>query len=80
MERARFRIWYLLYIPAIGFFIDALRHQYVWPGKYQPMNPRLFMVLWTHSREGTDAWVVLLCFLIIGLLDRREAGKKDLEK
>ena len=43
--RARFRYRYLLYIPAIGFFIDALRHRYIWPGHYQPMKPRLIMVL-----------------------------------
>jgi len=43
------------------------------------MHPRLVMVLWTPSREGRDMWVVLLCFIIIGLLDRRAAAKKDLE-
>jgi len=79
MKRARFPYRYLLLIPAIGFFIDALKHQYIWPGKYQPMHPRLVMVLWTPSREGRDMWVVLLCFIIIGLLDRRAAAKKDLE-
>jgi hypothetical protein len=78
MIRAHLR--YLLLIPAIGFFIDALRHPYIWPGHYQPMNPRLIMMLWTHSREGTDMWVVLLCFVIIGLLDRREEVMKDDEK
>lgn len=79
MKRSRFPYRYLLFIPAIGFLIDALRHQYIWPGKYQPMNPRFFMVLWTNSREGRDAWVMLICFVLIGLLDRRAAGKKDLE-
>jgi hypothetical protein len=77
---ARFRFRYLLLIPAIGFFIDALRHQYIWPGRYQPMNPRLIMVLGTHSREGADMWVVLLCFLIIGLLSRRDQATKEDEK
>lgn len=80
MSRPRFPFRYLLLIPALGFFIDALRNQYVWPGKYQPMSPRLIMVLWTPSREGRDMWVVVLCFLIIGLLSRREAAKKDLDK
>ncbi|HEX5413521.1 MAG TPA: hypothetical protein VFZ27_16835 [Terriglobia bacterium] len=80
MARPRFPFRYLLLIPAIGFFIDALTHRYTWPGNYQPMNPRLVMVLWTPSREGRDMWVVLLCFLIIGLLDRRAAANEDLEK
>lgn len=38
------------------------------------------MVLWTNSREGRDAWIMLICFILIGLLDRRAAGKKDLEE
>ena len=80
MMRALVRYKYLLLIPAIGFFIDALRHPYIWPGPYQPMNPRLIMVLGTHSREGADMWVVLLCFLIIGLLDRREKATKEDEE
>jgi hypothetical protein len=80
MMRALVRYRYLLLIPAIGFFIDALRHQYIWPGRYQPMNPRLIMVLGTHSREGADMWVVLLCFLIIGLLSRRDQATKEDEK
>jgi hypothetical protein len=80
MMRALVRYKYLLLIPAIGFFIDALRHPYIWPGNYQPMNPRLIMVLGTHSREGADMWVVLLCFLIIGLLGRREEATKEDEE
>jgi hypothetical protein len=78
--RARFRYRYLLLIPAVGFFIDALKHPYLWPGHYQPMNPRLIMVLGTYSREGADMWVVLLCFLFIGLLGRRAEATKEDEK
>jgi hypothetical protein len=78
--RARFRYRYLLFIPAIGFFIDALRRRYIWPGHDQPMNPRFIMVLWTYSREGTDAWVMLLCFLVIGLLGKREEATKEDEE
>ena len=80
MMRALVRYRHLLLIPAIGSFIDALRHPYIWPGRYQPMYPRLIMVLGTRSREGADMWVVLLCFLIIGLLGRpQEATKEDEE-
>ena len=77
MKRRRFPYRYLLFIPIIASLIDAITHRYVWPGHYQPLNPRFFMVLWTHSREGTDAWVMLVCFVLIGLLDRREAATKD---
>ena len=74
------RLRYLLLIPAFGFFIDALRHPYRWPGHYQPLNTRLIRLLWTHSREGIDMWIVLLCFLLIGLLAQRERALKDTDK
>lgn len=35
------------------------------------------MLLGTHSREGLDAWMVLLSFLVLGILEQRERALKD---
>jgi hypothetical protein len=62
------------------FFFDGLMHRYVWPGEMlQPSRTeRMVRVLFTHSREGTDTWGMLLCWLIASGIWQREQDIENL--
>jgi hypothetical protein len=69
---------WLLLLVGCAFFIDSLFHTYTWPGEvFQPTRlDRLIRVLWTHSREGFDTWVMLLCALLIVFSSQRESTSR----
>jgi hypothetical protein len=70
----------LLVFAAIGFFVDGLIHRDTWPGElFQPKEiVRLIRVLFTHSREGSDTWGMLLCLFIAFWLWQRERDNENL--
>jgi hypothetical protein len=71
----RFSLWFAL----IAFFLDGLVHPYTWPGEViQPhKTERMVRVLWTHSREGNDTWMMLLCLLVLFWIWQREQANHD---
>lgn len=70
----------LLVLAAIWFFVDGLIHPYTWPGEFfQPTRTeRLIRILFTHSREGSDTWGMLLCLFIAFWLWQRERDNENL--
>jgi len=70
----------LLVFAAIAFFVDGLIHHYTWTVEFfQPTKTeRLIRVLFTHSREGSDTWGMLLCLFIAFWLWQRERDNENL--
>jgi hypothetical protein len=69
----------LFFFGALAFMNDGLVHQYVWPREIiQPVGGvRIILALGTHSREGNDYWMMILCFFLAFLIWQREKSSRD---